>query len=71
VVLSMARAFAECPIPARTRSVTVIRTTGADHSVGVWCREVVRCFSGSLGRISVMGLVLLGALKLAFSVGVG
>ena len=32
------------------------------------CREVVRYFSGSLGRLWVMRLVLLGALKLAVSV---
>ena len=35
------------------------------------CREVVRYFSDSLARVSVMRLVLLGALKLAVAVGVG
>jgi hypothetical protein len=33
-----------------------------------WCREVVRYFSGSLGRILVMRLVLSDALKLALAV---
>ena len=32
------------------------------------CREVIRCFLGELGPVSVMPLVLLGALKLAVSV---
>ena len=61
----MARALAECPIPARTRSVTVSWTTGADHSVGVGAEKSSGTSSAAcawLGEVvCVVGRVEAGA----------